>query len=218
MLGIFDIEGVLVDGEFLPEIAARLGKKEQVLELTLKGIRGEIDWETGLNMRIDAVKGASYDECVEVAKNLQLMNGAADLIKALNREGWRLAAVSGGFSLLSDRVKSELGIDFVFSNQLVFQDEKLVGVKLNVKANKAAALANLVDTLGEPKEKIMAVVDGANDLKLFEIAGIRIAFNAQPIVQRRADYVINEKNLLKVLDILRMPVHPATSRRGSNIQ
>lgn len=213
MLGIFDIEGVLVDGEFLPEIAGRLGKKEQVLELTLKGIRGEIDWETGLNLRIDAIKGASYDECVEVAKNLQLMEGAPGLIKALKREGWRLTAVSGGFSLLADRVKTELGIDFVFSNQLVFEDGKLEGVKLNVKANKAEALANLIETLGEPKEKTMAVVDGANDLKLFEIAGIRIAFNAQPIVQSRADHIIREKDLTKVLDILRVPVLPSTVLR-----
>ncbi|MBI4258319.1 MAG: phosphoserine phosphatase SerB [Thaumarchaeota archaeon] len=213
MLAIFDIEGVLVDGEFLPEIAGRLGKKEQVLELTLKGIRGEIDWETGLDMRIDAIKGAGYDECVEVAKNLSLMKGAPNLINALKREGWRLVAVSGGFSLLADRVKAELGIDFVFSNQLVFEDGKLEGVKLNVKANKAEALANLIETLGEPKGKTMAVVDGANDLKLFEIAGIRIAFNAQPIVQSRADHIIKEKDLARVLDVLRIPVLPRTASR-----
>ncbi len=205
MLAIFDVEGVLVDGEFLPNLAEQLGKKEEVLEITLKGIKGEIEWEKGLYMRIDAVKGAPYDLCTEVARSLPLMQGAIEMAEALKREGWRTAAVSGGFSLLADRVKGELGLDFVFSNRLLFNGNRLTGVKLNVNSNKAEPLAKIIETLGETRSSIIAAVDGANDLKLFDISGTRIAFNAQPIVQSRADYVVNEKNLTKILEILRIP-------------
>ena len=60
MIAIFDVEGVLVDGEFLPELARLVGKEEEVREITLKGIRGEISWEHGLARRIDLVKVAKH--------------------------------------------------------------------------------------------------------------------------------------------------------------
>ncbi len=47
MIAIFDVEGVLVDGEFLPELARLVGKEEEVRDITMKGIRGEISWEHG---------------------------------------------------------------------------------------------------------------------------------------------------------------------------
>ena len=43
MLAIFDTEGVLIDGEFLPELAKVVGKEEEIWEITKKGISGEID-------------------------------------------------------------------------------------------------------------------------------------------------------------------------------
>ena len=59
MLAIFDTEGVLIDGEFLPELAKVIGKEDEILEITNKGINGEINWEEGLIERINRLKGIS---------------------------------------------------------------------------------------------------------------------------------------------------------------
>ncbi|HGD4827994.1 TPA: HAD family hydrolase, partial [Streptococcus agalactiae] len=48
----------------------------------------------------------------------------------------------------------------------------------------------------------IAMGDGANDLPMIKSAGVGIAFCAKPIVREEAAYQINEKNLLKVFDII----------------
>lgn len=41
--------------------------------------------------------------------------------------------------------------------------------------------------------------DGANDISIIESAGIGIAFNAKDSVKEKADVVVDEKDLTKVL-------------------
>lgn len=202
MLVIFDVEGVLVDGEFLPELAKKVDRENEVYELTIKGIKGEIIWEDGLSQRLDLVHGCLQQDCIDVANSLPLMNGASALIRALKSAGWKTAAVSGGFSLLCDRVRAELDLDYAIANELLFKDGKLDGASFHVKSNKAEALTAILATIQEPKENIIAVVDGANDLNLFEIAEKRIAFNAQPVVEHQANYIVKEKNLAAIIPIL----------------
>ncbi len=203
MLAIFDLEGVLVDGEFLPELAKLKGIEDRIWDITLKGIRGEINWEDGLRMRIEELKGASYSDCVNISNSLRLMPGAKEVCKALREMGFMLASVSGGFTLLAERVQKELGLDYFFANELVFVADKLNSVVIRVNSNKANSIQGLVRALKEPKEQIIAVVDGANDLTLFELAGLRVAFCAQPVVESNADVVIKNKDLRLILPHIR---------------
>ena len=199
MLIIFDIEAVLVDGEFLPELAKSVGKEKEVMEITLKGIRGEIKWEEGLKERIGILKGVRYEDALEVARSMRLMKNAEEAVGKLKDLGFVLIGVTGGFSILANRVKRQLKLDYVFSNEMIFDDGKLTGIKLNVNSNKAIALEELIKKLGIGKEETIAVVDGANDLKLFNLAKLKIAFNAQEIVKSRADVVVDKKDLMKLI-------------------
>ena len=79
MLAIFDTEGVLIDGEFLPELAKVVGKEEKIWEITKKGISGEIEWEKGLIERINELKGVSYDDCKRVSDDMPIMEGAKEV-------------------------------------------------------------------------------------------------------------------------------------------
>jgi len=202
MLIIFDMEGVLVDEEFLPVLARKIGKEKEVLDITLKGIRGEIDWEDGLMKRIDVLKGMNYEDVLEAANEMPLMKNAKETCDGLKKLGFVLVGVTGGFSIFSDRVKKELNLDYVFSNELVFENGKLTGVRLSVNSDKSLALTNLIRKLGSKKEEIVVVIDGANDLKLFDIGGLKIAFNAQDIVKRQADVVIDGKDLMKLVPVI----------------
>jgi len=199
VLIIFDIEAVLVDGEFLPELAKSVGKEKEVTEITLKGIRGEIKWEEGLKERIGILKGVRYEDALEAARSIRLMKNAKEAVGKLKDLGFILIGVTGGFSILANRVKRQLKLDYVFSNEMIFDDGRLTGIKLNVNSNKAIALEELIKKLGIGKEETIAVVDGANDLKLFDLAKLKIAFNAQEIVKRRADVVVDEKDLMRLI-------------------
>ena len=202
MLIIFDVEGVLLDAEYLPLLAKLVGKEKEIMDITVQGIRGEIPWEEGLFKRVDALRGIDYDKAMETALSMPIMKGAKEACQKLKRAGWRLLAVSGGFTIITDRLKDELALDHISSNELIFKDGKLSGVDINVNSDKANAIAKVIRQWNEKKEDIVTVVDGANDLKLFDIAGLRVAFNAQEVVKEKADVVIDEKDLTLLLGVI----------------
>jgi phosphoserine phosphatase len=113
-----------------------------------------------------------------------------------------LMAVSGGFTIMTDRLREELGLDYVFSNELIFKNGKLDGVIINVDSDKAKSAIIKIKEWKEKKENIAVVVDGANDVKLFDICGLGVAFRAQDIVKDLATVTLEEKDLSKLIDII----------------
>lgn len=202
MLAIFDVEGVLLDAEFLPILAEKINKQDEIWDITRKGIEGVINWEEGLKKRIEILRGIKYETCKEVSDSLKIMTGAKEACNALKTAGWRLMAVSGGFSIMTDRLKEELGLDHVFSNELVFNNGKLDGVKIHVNSDKAKSAIIKIKEWKEEKNNIVAVVDGANDIKLFDICGLGVAFRAQDIVKDLATVTLEEKDLSKLIGII----------------
>src|SRR5215213_10028994 len=178
MLIIFDVEGVLLNAEYLPILAQVLGpsKEKEIWDITKQGIRGDIDWEEGLRKRVNALKGIKFDDAKLIAENLEIMPGAKDLCLALKDAGWKMIAVSGGFTLITERLKKELGLDLIFSNVLIFKNGLLDDLDLKVTSDKL-------------------VVVGANDLKLFDIAGYTVGFCPVELVKNKADDVVELRNL-----------------------
>ena len=204
MLAVFDVEGVLLNAEYLPVLSSLMGpeKEKEIWDITKAGIRGDINWEEGLIRRVHALRGIDHGKAKEIAENLPLMPGAKELCSALKRAGWKMIAVSGGFTIITDRLKADLGIDKIFSNELVFKNEALDDVKLNVTSDKAAAIRTTLKDWGIKKEDIVVVVDGANDLKLFAIAGYTVGFCPVEIVKEKADDTIERRDLSLLLHLL----------------
>ena len=202
MLAIFDVEGVLYDAEFLPILAEKINKEQEIWDITKKGIQGTIDWEEGLRKRIELLKGINYETCLEVADSLPIMTGAKEACRALKDAGWKILAVSGGFTIMTDRLVKELGLDHVFSNELIFKDGKLDDVKINVDSDKARSAKIKINEWNVEKDDIAVIVDGANDLKLFDICGLGIAYRAQDIVKDLATTSLEEKDLSKIIPII----------------
>ncbi|MGA8842109.1 MAG: phosphoserine phosphatase SerB [Nitrososphaeraceae archaeon] len=204
MLIIFDVEGVLLNAEYLPILAQKFGpeKEKEIWDITKQGIRGEIKWEEGLRNRVNALRGISFEDAFEIGENLEIMPGAKELCDALKRAGWKMIAVSGGFTIITDRLKTELQLDKIYSNELIFKDGKLYDVIVNVTSDKAKALKNIIAEWRMKKEDIVVVVDGANDLKLFDIAGYTVGFCPVDIVRQKADVVIERRDLSLLLSLL----------------
>ncbi len=202
MLVIFDVEGVLFDAEYLPILAEKLNKEKEIWDITKKGIQGIINWEDGLRKRIEALKGLDHETCQKVADSLPIMTGAKEACRILKAAGWKIMAVSGGFTIMTERLQKELGLDYVYSNELIFKNGKLDGVKINVDSDKAKSAKTKIQEWNQKKDDIVVVVDGANDLTLFNICGLGIAFRAQDKVKDMAHVILEEKDLSKILDII----------------
>ena len=202
MLAIFDVEGVIYDAEYLPILAEKVNKENKIWEITKKGLEGKIDWVEGLKQRVELLRGINYDTCIQVANSLPIMIGAREACRTLKDAGWKLMAVSGGFTIITDRLKKELCLDFVYSNELVFKDGKLDDVIVNVDSDKAKSAMIKIREWDEKKENITTVVDGANDFKLFDISGFGIAFRAQDLVKDLATVTLDEKDLSKIVGLI----------------
>ena len=202
MLAIFDVEGVLYDAEYLPILAEKVNKEEEIWTITKKGIQGSINWEEGLKKRVDLLKGLDFETCKEVADSLPIMTGAREACKTLKDAGWKIMAVSGGFTIMTDRLKKELNLDHVYTNKLLFKDGKLDGVKINVNSDKAKSARIKIEEWKVPKDEIIVIVDGANDIKLFDICNLGIAYRAQDLVKDLATVTLEEKDLTKIIPII----------------
>lgn len=201
---IFDVEGVLLNAEYLPVLSQLMGpeKEEEIWRITKQGIRGEINWEEGLRRRVSALKGISLEDATRIAENLEIMPGAKELCSSLKRAGWRMIAVSGGFSIITDRLKGDLGLDKIFCNELIFENGKLVDLKMNVTSDKAAAVMPTIKDWRVNRSDTVVVVDGANDLSLFDIAGYTVGFCPVEKVKERSDAVLEIRDLSLLLNLL----------------
>jgi phosphoserine phosphatase len=126
-------------------------------------------------------------------------------MRALKRLGYRTAVISGGFSIATDSLKAQLGIDYAYSNTLEIKDGKLTGRVIGPIVN-AKRKAELLDTIAQSEgillDQVIAVGDGANDLLMLEKAGLGIAFRAKPKLRAAADTSISAGGLDSILFLL----------------
>ena len=93
-------------------------------------------------------------------------------------------------------------MDYGIANQLILENGRvsgeLEGQVIDAEA-KERALVSLAEKEGFSLRQVVAVGDGANDIKMLARAGLGIAFNAKPIVQRQAQASINQSDLRLIL-------------------
>jgi len=200
-----DMDSTLITAECIDEIADFAGRKAEVAAVTAAAMRGDIDWPASLHLRIAALAGLEEGVLERVYRErVRLSEGAEDLLGAARRRGLRTLLVSGGFTYFTDRLRERLGLDEAHANELLVESGRLAGRvtgPLVDAAGKARHLARMREALGLPKERVLAIGDGANDLAMMAEAGTSIAFHAKPIVRKEATFVLAHVGLQGVLGL-----------------
>ncbi len=194
-LVVMDMDSTLISIECIDEIADMQGLKPQVSAITESAMRGEIDFAESLRRRVALLKGLDENALQRVYdERLQLNPGAEIMLAALKKHRIKTLLVSGGFVFFTERLKARLDLDFAYANTLEVANEKLTG---NVLGNivdaqaKADFLVRTRDALNLKPEQVIAMGDGANDLKMMAQSGISIAYHAKPVVREQASYALN---------------------------
>ncbi len=201
----FDMDSTLIQHEVIVEFARELGKEEEVKRITEEAMNGEIDFTESLRKRCALLKGMELKSIDAIYDRIELTPGAEELIRTLKKLGYKIALISGGFTLIADKLKERLNIDYVFANKLEIKGTKLTGNLTGAivdAARKAEILQVITQQEGISLEQVIAIGDGANDLEMLETAGLGIAFNAKPIVRAQADSSLRHKSLQPVFHIL----------------
>jgi len=199
---VFDLDGVLVD-EYLPELAKLVNKRKEVEEITRQGIEGKIDWKSGLKERIGLLKELSIEDAKRVARKMEYYNGVVDTFKRLKERNHTLAVITGGFDVFKERLKEDLGIDFVIANKFITDNGHISDVEIIVDDQKEKKLIKLLDDLKIDKQDAIMVGDGTNDIGIFKRAGYAIGINPKDEIKPFINNEIKDiRELIPIVDKL----------------
>jgi len=202
---VMDMDSTAIEIECIDEIAKLAGVGDEVAKVTAAAMRGELDFAESLRARVKTLTGAPVSVIDEVADNLPLMPGLENLVKHLQSYGWKIVIASGGFTYMTDVLKSKLNLDRTVANQLEVEGGTLTGRVLGdivdalVKADTVKTLAQEYDI---PLSQTIAMGDGANDLIMMDAANLGVAFHAKPLVRQKADVSVRAGGLDQLLYLI----------------
>jgi len=204
-LVVFDMDSTLIEAEVIDELAKEAGVGEQVAAITEQAMRGEIDFTESFAQRVGLLKGLSEEVLSKVAERIKMTEGAERLISTLKSLGYKTAILSGGFTYFANRLQNNLGIDYVYANELEIKDGQVTG-RVTGRVVDGQRKAELLDELAEKekigRQQVIAVGDGANDLPMLSRAGLGVAFRAKPLVKESARHAISNLGLDAVLYLI----------------
>ncbi len=200
-----DLDSTIIQTEVIDELAMRAGVGDQVKAITLSAMRGEIDFKESFSRRVALLKGLDASVRQEIIDHLPITEGADRLFSILKKCGFKIAILSGGFMFVGRYLQERFGVDYVYANELEVEDGKFTGRYIGdvVDATRKAELLSLIAQVEHiDLAQVIAVGDGANDLKMLGTAGLGIAFHAKPKVQENARQAISTVGLDGILYFL----------------
>ena len=199
---IADMDSTIITGETLDELAAFAGIGEKIAAITARAMNGELDFKDALRERVGMLKGLPVDALERTWERIRLTSGARELVATMRAHGAMTALVSGGFTFFTGRVAETLGFHLHRSNELLHDNDALLGLVREPILDRTAkldALRDLAAERGVQLKATLAVGDGANDLDMLREAGLGVAFHAKPIVAAEARARVDHADLRALL-------------------
>jgi phosphoserine phosphatase len=199
---IADMDSTIIGQESLDEMAELRGIRPEIAAITVRSMRGELDFEAGLRERIGLLKGLRAADLEHVLHDRITLNfGARTLVETMKANGAHTVLVSGSFTIFTHTVSARAGFARDHANVLLWENGHLAGVAepiLGREAKLAAATEEAAAHGLSPRE-VIAVGDGANDLDMLKWAGLSVAYRAKPVVAAQADASVNHTDLTALL-------------------
>jgi phosphoserine phosphatase len=194
-LAVLDVDGTLKQAESPYQyLHRRLGVSHLAAEHRSQALSGQISYGEWLRRDVALWAGQPVAELRRMLAENPFLPGASELLRGLKSRGVAVALVTAGFTLNTDPIVAEYGIDYVLANELIEESGCLTGMAINhvPEGGKAAFACDLMQRLGVRAEETLAAGDTRGDLELFECAGVRMAVNpVSPEVAALADVVFS---------------------------
>lgn len=201
-IAIFDMDNTLLRSSFIHTAAEKFGFKKQLLEIVTT--QGNPFIRTKQIARL--LKGRNISELLKLADEIEVTNGASELIELFRKNGFIVGLVSDSYDCITNHFKNRLSFDFSLGNELEFSKSIATGeVKIpsffllhdksmcSHEYCKSHALAQVCSNFGVPVSDTLVIGDSENDICIIKKAGIGISFcSANPLLDSIADYVIKE--------------------------
>ena len=202
-----DMDSTIIQEESLDELARQIGKEKEVIRITNEAMNGQIDFKKALLARVAILKGEPTEILEKLKKGISINDGAIELIKTMKHNKSITVLVSGGFTFLTEYLKTLLGFDYTHANSLEISYNNLnkmcltgrvIDPILDRKA-KACYLDQYVTKNKLNYEDTICVGDGANDIEMIKKAGLGVSYNGKIALEKEADIHFKYTNLLGLL-------------------
>lgn len=202
---ISDMDSTVINQECIDELGDALGAGSRIRTITAAVVNGDISFSDALRKRLALMKGMERGLLERVyEERISLQAGARTLVQTMRRHGAFCILVSGGFSFFTRRVADRIGFHDHRGNKLAFADGKLTGEVLEPILGRTAkldTLTGLCDEKGLAPSQVLAVGDGANDIKMIQAAGLGVAFHGADSLKKQANARIDHGDLTALLYI-----------------
>ena len=204
---IADMDSTIIKEESLDELAKQIGKEKKVSFITNEAMNGRIEFKKALMDRVAILEGYSTDILETLKKNININDGAKELVKTMNMNGSITVLVSGGFTFLTEYLKELLDFKHAHANTLqIIQKEfkkfeitgKVEGTILDKEA-KLKYLNKYIKEYNLNHEDAICVGDGANDIEMIKHASIGVSYCGKASLNQVADIHFNNTSLLGLL-------------------
>ena len=201
------MDSTIIEEESLDQLGKLIGKEKKIIEITEDAMNGTIDFEEALIRRVAMLKGHSAGILDLLKEKININVGAKELIKTMNFNGSKTILVSGGFTFLTEHLKSILGFTYAHANSLeIIQQKgkipKLSGKVIDPILNKNSKLEYLrmyIEKYRLNDTDTICVGDGANDIEMIKNADFGVSFNGKKILDQEANIHFKNTNLRGLL-------------------
>ena len=204
-LCVMDVDGTLILEEVIDLLGREVGREEEISQITSWAMRGELDFESSLSKRVSLLEGLPVSVFDKVFNTIHLTSNAQEFISILQKNGILVGLVSGGFTPIVETLAKSLGITYFSANQFEVKagllTGKLIGQIISPQVKKET-LEKWREKLKLPKERTIAIGDGANDLLMLKSAGLGIAFCAKEVLKKEIPHHVDKRDFLEVLPLI----------------
>ena len=139
-----------------------------------------------------------------ILDEIKPIDGAEELIHALQKNGVKTAILSGGIKYLADKWAEKWNMECAIANRIVDgEDGNLKAIIESSGHAKGPIMDQLLEKMGFTKEEVASVGDTTVDIPLFQRSGLGIAVNTDDErVISEADYHLKENNLRKLIPVI----------------
>ena len=204
-LCVMDVDGTLILEEVIDILGREAGREEEISQITSRAMRGELNFESSLRKRVSLLEGLPVSVFDKAFDSIHLSPNVQEFISILQKNGILVGLVSAGFTPIVERLAKSLGITYFSANQLEDKDGhltgKLIGQIISPEVKKET-LEKWREKLKLPKERTVAIGDGANDLLMLKSAGLGIAFCAKEVLKEEIQHHVDKRDFLEVLPLI----------------
>ena len=200
-----DLDGVLYDGpSAVHPLTKTLGIEQDFLRVFKKLGSGTRSLSEAIKEGAKIWIGVPVDGTLDpLVENLPLMKGAEETVAALRDWGLQVGCVSSGVSqFFMEPFRRRLKLDFAFSNVLGETNGEHDGSVHYVMGGpqKAEKVLEYLENQGYTQLELASVGDGENDIDLFKVSALSIAYNpVSDKVSKAANLTIRSKDLKAIL-------------------